>query len=347
MAHASRPPTPSSKVPTDSSLWRFKSLNAPTEWIESYRPGGFHPIHPGDPLDDGRYIVVRKLGYGAFSTVWLAQDTLAALEDPSPSNTERKGRPSLVAIKVARASTHQALDELRLYQMLASSAQDLNPMKHVVMPIHNFKQKGPNGEHQCLVFEPMGPCVGQVLEGIPAGFSQSQLQDDIESSPPPPPSPPAHSDEPPPPPPPEAISSPPSSDSMPGTPVQQPGSAALSLDQRKRLLKQLLLGLDCLHSSGIAHGDVNPGNMLLCIKPFSDQDIQSILTSSQSSPKSAPVIRLDGKEDIWAPRYLYLEQPLTDWLEVDAMMLAKVSDLGAGMFLMLWQRCFVHKTPSS
>jgi serine/threonine protein kinase len=74
MSNASRPPTPTPKEPANQSQWRFEPLNVPTEWIESYRPGGFHPIHPGDTLGDSRYTIICKLGYGAFSTVWLADD---------------------------------------------------------------------------------------------------------------------------------------------------------------------------------------------------------------------------------------------------------------------------------
>lgn len=40
---------------------------------DRYRPGGYHPVHLGDVFND-RYVVVRKLGYGKYSTVWLAQD---------------------------------------------------------------------------------------------------------------------------------------------------------------------------------------------------------------------------------------------------------------------------------
>lgn len=41
---------------------------------DDYGPGGFHRINVGDKLDDQRYTVLRKLGYGEYSTVWLAHD---------------------------------------------------------------------------------------------------------------------------------------------------------------------------------------------------------------------------------------------------------------------------------
>lgn len=72
---SSSPSTPSSETPTDRSCWRFNSIYDPTEWVEAYRPTGYHPVHFGDLLHDGQYKIIRKLGYGAFSTVWLARDT--------------------------------------------------------------------------------------------------------------------------------------------------------------------------------------------------------------------------------------------------------------------------------
>jgi serine/threonine-protein kinase SRPK3 len=44
------------------------------DW-EDYVKGGYHPVKIGDAFSDGRYLVVRKLGWGHFSTVWLANDT--------------------------------------------------------------------------------------------------------------------------------------------------------------------------------------------------------------------------------------------------------------------------------
>ena len=41
----------------------------PGSWAASY----FQPWL-GLRLDDGRFVILRKLGYGAYGTVWLARD---------------------------------------------------------------------------------------------------------------------------------------------------------------------------------------------------------------------------------------------------------------------------------
>lgn len=40
---------------------------------KDYCKGGYHPIQIGD-LYNGRYQVIRKMGWGHFSTVWLSWD---------------------------------------------------------------------------------------------------------------------------------------------------------------------------------------------------------------------------------------------------------------------------------
>lgn len=41
---------------------------------EDYKEGGYHPVRVGELYKDGQYRVIRKLGWGHFSTVWLVQD---------------------------------------------------------------------------------------------------------------------------------------------------------------------------------------------------------------------------------------------------------------------------------
>lgn len=42
--------------------------------------GGYHPVKIGELYNTGRYVVVRKLGWGHFSTVWLVRDTVSGRE---------------------------------------------------------------------------------------------------------------------------------------------------------------------------------------------------------------------------------------------------------------------------
>ena len=44
-----------------------------------YEPGGYHPVIAGEVYNQ-RYRVIRKLGWGLYSTVWLVQDTQFVLE---------------------------------------------------------------------------------------------------------------------------------------------------------------------------------------------------------------------------------------------------------------------------
>lgn len=68
------------------------------ENLEGYRAGGYHPTHLGDEFSNGRYEVVHKLGYGSYSTVWLARDRqkerYVALKmvaaEASPKSTESR-----------------------------------------------------------------------------------------------------------------------------------------------------------------------------------------------------------------------------------------------------------------
>jgi hypothetical protein len=45
----------------------------PEEGLAVYVTGGFHPVSPGETYND-RYLIIRKLGFGSTSTVWLGDD---------------------------------------------------------------------------------------------------------------------------------------------------------------------------------------------------------------------------------------------------------------------------------
>lgn len=105
------------------------------EALEKYRPGGYHPINIGDVLND-RYRVADKLGFGGYSTVWLALDTHLK---------------QYVAIKVNIAdSLPRETKALKaLSSSLAHSRRDSVPVY-----LDEFEVQGPNGRHTCYTVTP-------------------------------------------------------------------------------------------------------------------------------------------------------------------------------------------------
>jgi len=114
------------------------------EDLEDYGKGGYHPVHVGDTFSDGRYLIVRKLGWGHFSTVWLAKDT------------KMKRHVALKVVKSAPHYTETALDEIKLLQRLVSANPNHPGRRHCVSLLDHFRHKGPNGSHVCMVFEVLG-----------------------------------------------------------------------------------------------------------------------------------------------------------------------------------------------
>lgn len=47
---------------------------ADEESPDCYVPGGLPPVHLDDEYHNSRYRVLRKLGHGQYSTVWLVRD---------------------------------------------------------------------------------------------------------------------------------------------------------------------------------------------------------------------------------------------------------------------------------
>lgn len=131
----------------------------PHEPLERYTPGGFHPVALGDTLQGGRYIIRHKLGYGGSSTVWLASDE---------QNRESAHRHVYVAIKIKSSSASgmgidadpEVLSLRKLEEHYLQGPQDKpRPYAHL---LDKFSHEGPNGRHNCLVTELLGPSIASV-----------------------------------------------------------------------------------------------------------------------------------------------------------------------------------------
>ncbi|OAP60262.1 hypothetical protein AYL99_05264 [Fonsecaea erecta] len=148
-------PLPHAKVPVNNShIDRSPSSStseddpaettADEEDSEDYCKGGYHPVHVGETYNNGKYVVVRKLGWGHFSTVWLSRDTTTGKH---------------VALKVVRSAAHYtetAIDEIKLLNKVVQANPNHPGRRYVVSLLDSFEHKGPNGVHVCMVFEVLG-----------------------------------------------------------------------------------------------------------------------------------------------------------------------------------------------
>ncbi|ORY58156.1 kinase-like domain-containing protein, partial [Pseudomassariella vexata] len=111
-----------------------------------YRKGGLHPVNFKDKLGDEKQLeVVAKLGWGAFSTVWLCRNT-------------REEKWCAVKILAAEKSSEDCR-ELRIMKRFRDRADP----SHVLLPTDSFWIQGPNGRHLCLVMPVMGPSLADFM----------------------------------------------------------------------------------------------------------------------------------------------------------------------------------------
>ncbi|KAI1874183.1 uncharacterized protein JN550_002762 [Neoarthrinium moseri] len=111
------------------------------EDLEDYSPGGLHPVHLDETYHGGRYRIVHKLGFGSFSTVWLAWDTL---------------RHKFAALKILRADVSQKNTESVILARLAAGQAEHPGRSYTTTLVDSFFIAGPNGRHQTIVTEAAG-----------------------------------------------------------------------------------------------------------------------------------------------------------------------------------------------
>ncbi|XP_035008044.1 SRSF protein kinase 1b isoform X4 [Hippoglossus stenolepis] len=139
-----------------------------------YCRGGYHHVKIGD-LFNGRYHVIRKLGWGHFSTVWLAWDI------------QEKRFVAMKVVKSAEHYTETALDEIKLLKSVRNTDPNDPNREKVVQLLDDFKISGMNGTHVCMVFEVLGyhllkwiiksnyqglplPCVKSIIQQVLQGL---------------------------------------------------------------------------------------------------------------------------------------------------------------------------------
>lgn len=155
----------------------FEEGQSEDEGLDDYKKGGYHPVFIGEILID-RYVILQKLGWGHFSTVWLSRDTKYQ---------------TYVAIKIQKSANHYleaAFDEVEILQKAVKHSMDprwIDDLKkfshgkkkdfgrddcHIVQLLNAFIYQGPYGKHFCMVFEILGVNLLEIIKrydykGIP------------------------------------------------------------------------------------------------------------------------------------------------------------------------------------
>lgn len=126
------------------------------ERVRLYSKGGFHPIHINDVLHN-HYRIANKLGYGAYTTVWLVEDLhsgkYASLKVLTAESSEKNSEAAIL----------HHLNQKRL-----SNGYSIG-QEFLVEFLDDFEIEGPNGIHQCIVTEVLGPSLATVDESYDEG----------------------------------------------------------------------------------------------------------------------------------------------------------------------------------
>ncbi|TID29337.1 hypothetical protein CANINC_002020 [Pichia inconspicua] len=255
-----------SEIDEQSSSNIDKKLKS-EENIDDYRPGGYHPVFIGEKYGrNNEYLIARKLGWGHFSTVWLAWD-------------EKNQRH--VAIKIVRSSnnyTEAALDEIKILEKINNEDNNHEGKKHIVKLFDHFLHEGPNGIHVCMVFEVLGENmlnlllrykefqstrqkeIGEILEKDSKDCQKNDKNLKIHIN------------------------------NLNDLQILSESYGGLPLTLVKQISKQLLLALDYLHRiCGIIHTDIKPENILVEIHDV--EKLVELLEFERRNKKMEKILR--------------------------------------------------------
>ncbi|KAL4870576.1 hypothetical protein BDV12DRAFT_184391 [Aspergillus spectabilis] len=124
----------------DLSIYRPGGLLYTQERLSKYKPAGYHPVSLGDSFMNGRYQIHLKLGFGSFSSL------------------------ACQGHRIKTADTSQESDQF--WEKLIR--------EYIINLLDSFTHGGPNGLHQCLVFELLD------ISGANIAFTCSHLLDASE-----------------------------------------------------------------------------------------------------------------------------------------------------------------------
>eukprot|EP01135_Chromosphaera_perkinsii_P007177 Nk52_evm1s738 gene=Nk52_evmTU1s738 len=151
------------------------------ESASDYCKGGYHPVKIND-VYNGRYRILKKLGWGHFSVVWLAKDLKASNNNNNhKDNNNATCSSKYVALKIVKSAsqyTEAALDEVKILRIIHDQNPESTGRDFTVQQLDDFRIQGPNGAHVVMVFEVLGNNLLRLIkkynyEGIPMDLVRS------------------------------------------------------------------------------------------------------------------------------------------------------------------------------
>lgn len=142
------------------------------EGHDGYKRGGYHPVHVGE-IYNNRYIVLRKLGWGHFSTVWLCDDT----------HTKAK-----VALKVQKSAEHYteaAYDEIDILNTVSQETlafqqeQEIQIRRDYALALRRLDRKIARQKQKRVLLD---PDVGNDNTNQPTNNTMNNINNDNEDN---------------------------------------------------------------------------------------------------------------------------------------------------------------------
>ncbi|CAD2215827.1 serine/threonine-protein kinase SRPK3 [Angomonas deanei] len=155
-----------SPIVRTSSLPFFRSIldkwkNTYNEDSNAYSEKGYFATTPGKMLNS-RYVLIKKLGWGAFSTVWLAYDS------KFKSGEENSSHPFL-AVKIAKCDPSLEKGILYEIRLLKYVNERLGATTNQTTKlVDEFDIKGDFGKHKCVVMGLSGSNLLSIIDHVRA-----------------------------------------------------------------------------------------------------------------------------------------------------------------------------------
>lgn len=142
-----KPPSPRRPEKTSGFVVLDKTQKFEEEQQAWYTPIEFYSVRIGE-IFNARYQVIGKLGYGAYSTVWLCRD----LKYKCLQSAEHQ----YITLKVSERNSTQAAREVVVFKHLNSLTTEHGGSRFVRTALDTFELTTSEGSYQCLVHKPLG-----------------------------------------------------------------------------------------------------------------------------------------------------------------------------------------------